>query len=48
MEPVFYSCGPGGDGPVGLGAEAVAVAAFGVDVEFGGDFDALQGEEIGG
>ena len=47
-EPVFYAIGPGGDGEFGDAAEAVAVAAFGVEVEFGGDFGLFEGEEIGG
>ena len=42
-EPVFYAGGPGGDGPIGLGTEAVAVAAFGVDVQFSGNFGCFEG-----
>ena len=40
VQPGLDEGGPGGDGESG-GTEAVAVAAFGVDVEFGGDFGVL-------
>src|SRR5262245_21579902 len=42
VEPGFDQRGPMGDGKFG-GAEAVAVAAFGVEVEFGRDFELLEG-----
>ena len=45
MQPYLCGLRPGGYWELG-GAEAVAVAAFGVDVQLGGDFCFLELEEI--
>ncbi len=47
VEPGIDELGPGGDGELGA-AETVAVAAFGVDVEFGGNFGVFESEEVDG
>ena len=47
FEPDCGGLRPGGHGKVILGAQAVAVAAFGVEVELGGDVDGFESEEPG-
>lgn len=42
MQPGFDQFGPVGYGESGV-AQAVAVASFGVDVQFGADFGLLEG-----
>ncbi len=48
MQPGIYCIWPGGYGEIGDAAEAVAVAALGVEVELRGDVDGLEREEVCG
>jgi len=47
VQPGLYQVRPGGDGQLSA-AEAVAVAALGVDVQLGRDLGVLQGQKVNG